>query len=167
MMTDGAVISECGHYRYWLERWLGPALSFSPPVVFAMCNPSTADAVNDDATIRKCKGFTSRLGFSRMVVVNLFAYRSRYPKDLLKTQDPHGPDNRRWVSHACADSGAVIIAAWGNCVPRALRWTIPGFVRELQGIADRRVLCLGTTDENMPRHPVMLGYNTPLVEYRP
>src|SRR5882724_1884503 len=50
-----AVISNCGLYRYRLDRMLRD--DHGPTVAFVMVNPSTADATQDDATIRKCIGF--------------------------------------------------------------------------------------------------------------
>jgi hypothetical protein len=74
-----ALLSACGYYRYWLSREWDDSL---PIVTFIMMNPSTADAFNDDATIRKCVGFAKAWGFGRIRVVNLFALRSREPLDL-------------------------------------------------------------------------------------
>ncbi len=59
-MSDGyvksATISDCGTYRYHLAReW-----STGKPILFVMLNPSTADAGEDDPTIRKCLGFATR-----------------------------------------------------------------------------------------------------------
>lgn len=49
---SGAVISDCGQYRYALSRggWMGG----KGTVLFVMLNPSTADASEDDPTIRRC-----------------------------------------------------------------------------------------------------------------
>lgn len=49
-MTGSAVISECGLYRYRLERH---GLSGAGAVAWIMVNPSTADATTDDPTIKK------------------------------------------------------------------------------------------------------------------
>jgi len=57
-----AVLSDCGKYRYLLERDI--SMLNRGTVLFVMLNPSTADAENDDPTIRKCKGFADRLGCS-------------------------------------------------------------------------------------------------------
>jgi hypothetical protein len=52
-------LSDCGTYRYELwRRW-----AEGPHVLFVMLNPSTADAVTDDATIRKCIGYAKRWGY--------------------------------------------------------------------------------------------------------
>ena len=44
--------------------------------VFIMLNPSTADASNDDPTIRKCVGFAQHWNFGGLYVGNLFAVRA-------------------------------------------------------------------------------------------
>src|SRR5690349_1903454 len=92
--SEGAVISPCERYRYRLWRsWGDGAGGFA---VFIMCNPSTADASINDATIRKCIGFAKRWRMHGIRVVNLFALRSRDPNALLV--DPYeaaGPDNDR------------------------------------------------------------------------
>jgi len=79
-MVRSAVISKCGRYRYLLTRKWGKRTDFA---TFVMLNPSTADGFRDDATIRKCIGFAKRWGFDGIQVVNLFAWRSRDPLDLL------------------------------------------------------------------------------------
>jgi hypothetical protein len=57
--TSSAVISDCGRYRYLLTR----QLDASPKVAtFIMLNFSTADARQDDPTIRRCTGFAHRWG---------------------------------------------------------------------------------------------------------
>ena len=53
----GAAISPCGRYRYALWRkWS----DMGPLATFLMLNPSTADASENDATIRKCIGWLGR-----------------------------------------------------------------------------------------------------------
>ena len=69
--------------------------------VLALCmlNPSRADDMRDDPTIRKAAGFAKRLGFGELVVVNLYAWRSTLPRDLFAAErrgiDIVGPDNDR------------------------------------------------------------------------
>ena len=52
--SDGATISECGSYRYWLGRSRNGG---DGRVTFIMLNSSDADAERDDPTIRRCLGF--------------------------------------------------------------------------------------------------------------
>lgn len=88
-----AGISECGTYRYWLCREWSPGLD---SLVWLMLNPSTADATQDDPTIRRCMGFARRWGYGGITVVNLYAYRATNPRDLLTAADPVGPENDRY-----------------------------------------------------------------------
>lgn len=157
----GAVISDCGRYRYRLWRGAEPGR----PAIFVMCNPSTANASKDDATIRKCRGFARRWGCTGIEVVNVCAFRSRHPKDLLSVSDPVGPDNKRYIEQAlieCTRHGEpLVVVAWGDALPRELRWhaqTTLGWFEELS-IEPR---CLGTTKSGAPKHPLMPAYATPL-----
>ncbi len=48
-------------------------------VVWVMLNPSTADHVHDDPTIRRCMGFARAWGYGGIAVVNLYAWRATDP----------------------------------------------------------------------------------------
>lgn len=77
---SAAVISPDGVYRYRLDRELPTQLETrSRTVCFVMLNPSTADADQDDPTIRRCLGFAETWGYDKLVVVNLFGYPQRRP----------------------------------------------------------------------------------------
>ena len=79
-MKRSAEISECGKYRWWLRRrWAD-----GPVVCFVMLNPSTADAEQDDPTIRRCIGFAQAWGCGALEVRNLFPFRATNPADMLK-----------------------------------------------------------------------------------
>lgn len=98
-----------GDYRYRLGRaWAG-----GPTCTFIMLNPSTADADQDDPTIRRCVGFAKALGCGALEVVNLYAYRATNPRDLLRQDERVGPENDYWLREAqldppSRDDGAVI-----------------------------------------------------------
>lgn len=122
----GAIISECGKYRYRLSRLVNTAgIGENRRILFVMLNPSTADASLDDPTIRKCMGFAQRQFHGILEVVNLFAFRSTDPKELKKAHDPVGAQNKSHILRAAADSD-MIICAWGtNCNQKPLcgkRW---------------------------------------------
>lgn len=160
MVSQSAAISPCGLYRYELRRVWDLSL---PPAVFLMLNPSTADAEKDDATIRKCIGFAKRWGRGRLIVVNLFAFRSKDPKILSQYHAPLGPDNWKWIraaADACAGHAVPLVLAWGGGVPKALRNHIPDVLGQLG--SGFEMACLGTTKAGHPRHPLMLAYATRL-----
>lgn len=109
-MNSGAVISECGQYRYRLWRvWDNTG----PRVGFCMLNPSTADAMVDDPTIRRLIGFAKAWGYGGYTVVNLFALRTPKP-GILKTHNaPVGDDNNTHISQVASNVNQMI-CAWGT-----------------------------------------------------
>jgi hypothetical protein len=129
-----------------------------------MLNPSTADAIKDDPTIRKCIGFSQRWGYGGLEILNLFAYRSTNPKALLDLDDPFGPDN---IEHAAqtVESCDRLVCAWG-CESTIKSLQRKGFnvKQTLQAIEEHNFLltinCLGRSPSGNPYHPLMLAYST-------
>lgn len=113
----GAVISECGTYRYHLWRKVDQkGAKGIGRAVFIMLNPSTADAEQDDPTIRKCVGYARCWGFEWLDVVNLFGFRAKDPKDLVRRVDFEGgavgPENDVHVTSVCREA-QLVVCAWG------------------------------------------------------
>ncbi len=156
-----AIISPCGQYRYRLERD-GPGDGATAVI---MVNPSTADATSDDATIRKLRGFGQRHGWGKIIVGNLFAYRATDVRELGKVADPVGPANDAQLAAIMEDAQRIVVA-WGPIakVPRAWRWRA-GRVRRM---ASKPLLMIGPPALcGSPRHPLMLPYDSPLLEWQP
>lgn len=148
-MRTGALMTEDGRYRYWLERRWGSG----PWVTFVMLNPSTADATEDDPTIRRCVGFAKSWGLAGLMVVNLYALRSTDPKGLWTDDDPVGPRNDFHLRTAALDAamgGTPLVAAWGaNAKPSRVAQ-----VRAMPGMD--RLSHLGLTKAGAPKHPLYL-----------
>jgi len=156
--ASGAVISRDGKYRYKLSRCWTPG---SDRAVWIMLNPSTADAVEDDATIRRCISFAKQWGCGGIEVYNLFALRSPHPTRIEIVDDPVGPDNDRWLSAAARTTG-IVIAAWGACnTPLQLK-RANEVIKFL--VRDRHVFLstLGLTKGGQPRHPLYVRNDTRL-----
>ena len=83
-----------------------------PTITFVLLNPSTADAVKLDPTLRRCVGFAKREGYGGMVILNLYAFRTKDPKVMMAAADPVGPDNDRVLADV-AGTGTVV-AGWGT-----------------------------------------------------
>lgn len=158
-VQKSAVISECGQFRYKLRRTWDAAL---PILAFVMLNPSTADAEKDDATIRKCIGFATRFGYGGIIVVNLFAYRARDPKDLKAAGYPVGPANDDYILWAAIEGGGQVVCAWGTNANRTPR---PAQVVKMLQAHGWRLKCLAVTNDNWPSHPLMLSYDRHLQPY--
>lgn len=110
VLTKEAVISPCEKYRYFLSRNVGGS---TKSLVFIMLNPSTADAVDDDPTIRRCIGFCKSLGYGKLSVVNLFAFRATDPSELLAAHDPVGNENAKFIKDT-VEKADLTICAWGT-----------------------------------------------------
>lgn len=144
-----AVISDCGQYRYMLQRD-GDLTATKGPAVFIMLNPSTADAELDDATIRRCRGFAQAWRCDGLVVVNLYAYRARDPRFLWKSNlDPVGPENNAHIARTAAGAGEIV-CAWGA----EAKVNRVAEVVAILTAAGARLKCLGVTKSGAPRHPL-------------
>jgi len=109
----GAIISKCGKYRYSLWRNWDDMFSENRKVMFIGLNPSTADAVDDDNTMRRCIGFAQKFGFSGLYMANLFALRSTDPEALKTEAEPVGKLNNGHLLNM-AQRSDKIIACWGR-----------------------------------------------------
>ncbi len=108
-----ACFSEDGLYRYWLQRYFGPEEGPLHRANFVLLNPSTADDVADDPTVRRCIDFAKRWGFESLCVTNLFAFRATDPKAMQAARDPIGSENDAWILQKAREADLVVIA-WGN-----------------------------------------------------
>lgn len=108
-----AIFSEDRVYRYSLYRdWPMTKAKHGTPVFIGL-NPSTADEVKDDPTIRRCKGFAKAWGYGGMFMLNLFAFRATNPRRMMKAFDPIGPDNNHWLV-TLTQEAPLVVAAWGR-----------------------------------------------------
>ncbi len=152
-LRAGAIIIDL--YRYLLWREWDPD---GRRVLFIMLNPSTADGMMDDPTIRRCIGFAQALGFGSLSVTNLFGYRSTSPQALLSVADPIGTENDAHIVQASAQS-ATIIAAWG-CHGRYL--DRDRVVAELLNAQGYTLFCFGHNQDGSPKHPLYVRKDTQL-----
>ena len=158
-----AVISPCGLYRYRLEREVGMS---GPVYAFFGVNPSTADASIDDATVRKWIGFTQVFGGSRFIVGNVFAYRATDVRDLVKDTGPAFSLENQGYLRDIAAAADVLVPCWGNSskVPAELRHHFANVLHLLRQTG-KPIKSFGFTQSGDPKHPLMLGYNTPLSDW--
>ncbi len=123
-----------------------------------MLNPSTADAAQDDPTIRRCISFAKREGFGRLEVVNLYAFRSPSPSVLFAAPDTVGPGNDHEIE-AALDRADSVVAAWGNHAEQE-RVTEVALLIERSGKVSS---CFGLTKLRQPKHPLYLPSDTELI----
>ena len=168
-----AILSDCGLYRYRLDRdmhshdLLSAAGAPGSGLVYAYfgINPSTADATIDDHTVKKWRGFTKVFGGRKFIVGNVFSYRSKDVEQLAIVKSPYGPDHLTHLAGIINDAD-ILVPCWGNSskVPASLHYMIKDTLSLLL-ISGKPVLHFGKTKAGDPLHPQMLAYSTPLVPW--
>lgn len=161
-----ALFSPCGVYRYRLTRQIdGHSVQSARTATFIMLNPSTADADQDDPTIRRCISFARSWGCPRLIVANIFAIRATDPKVMLAHNQPVGPyNNVNIIAAAEQAKGGFVVCAWG--AHGAHRGRSAEVLAMLDAIGSRP-MCLGTTASGQPRHPLYVKGSTELQRFGP
>lgn len=151
-----ARISSCDRYRYLLVRVWDSSRHRLP---VCMLNPSNADAEQDDPTIQTLGHFANAWGFGGIEVINLRAWRTSRPKQLLADTrarlDTMGPANRdAWagIRGYARMNNLPILVAWGAS---AFPADVSRFFAEMFGRVP--FICLGTTTQGFPLHPMARG----------
>lgn len=140
------VFSPCRRFRYTLWReWIGG----EGYAMFIGLNPSTADEIRDDPTIRRCIAYAKSWGFSGYCMTNLFAFRATDPYVMLRHESPVGEENDSWILR-CAERASVIVAAWGT------HGSWRGRDVEVRTLLRGRLSCLQLTKDGYPGHPLYL-----------
>jgi hypothetical protein len=145
-IDSGAIISDSGKFRFQLWRiWDAD----KPKVLWVMHNPSKANAIDDDATIRRCVGFSKLWGYGGLYVGNLFPYRATDPKELYKLEvNDLVPAENRVHLFDMINICQIHILAYGNPIVKDFT--------PLVTILDKRWHCIKLTKAGNPCHPLYL-----------
>lgn len=169
-----AVLSADLLYRFRLARPVPDGLPSAAGVLVSCgINPSTADAFENDSTVRKELGYAARWNLAEYVKVNAYPWRALHPRDMWRANrngsDIHGgPFGNAVVRAALTDMrdsphGGIALAAWGGHVKpeRAIQ------LYEMAQEVNVEWTCLGTNQDGSPCHPLYLPYATELVRWSP
>lgn len=162
VLRSSAVISECGTYRWRLDR---EVQKHGFVVAYFGVNGATAGPVEEDQTTKKWRGFTLRIGGCRYIAGNPFAFRAKDVRQLATAADPVGPENARHLREII-DEADLLVPCWGdrNKVPKHLQWHFDA-LRDQLFAAGKPIRIFGLTAGGDPKHPLMLGYDTRLVRW--
>jgi hypothetical protein len=161
-----AIISACGLYRPRLDREIQDEGLIA--ATFGV-NPSTANATENDQTIRKDMGFGRVLGWRRIIKGNKFSRRATDVRALagLSLAEAVGPENDFYCEQIMREAD-VVLFAWGplSKLPKRLRtrWRV---LWEMANDIGKQPLCFGTARDGHPLHTLMLPYSSPLMPWRP
>jgi hypothetical protein len=157
--NNGAIFDGNGStevYRYQLWRIWDEAKDL---ITFVGLNPSTANANQDDPTIRRVTRFARSWGYGGVYMVNLFAFVSTDPKVLLNGQrEKIGSKNDAAIADAAAKSKKIIFA-WGS-------FQTNGRAQEvIERYPDAEALIINA--DGSPRHPLYVPGKVKPVPFRP
>jgi hypothetical protein len=140
-----------GNYRYSLyRRWE----KWGKAICWIMLNPSKADDKIEDATIRRCIGFSDYWGYSALYVGNLNPYRSTNPNLVIAMDEHIALYNTNAIIEMVHLSDKVV-CAWGT-----MGLTHP------PAFLGTNTWHLGLTKEGYPKHPLRLSKQTTLTQWR-
>jgi len=162
-VVKDAVQSIDNLYRYSLTRIWDDSKGI---LLYFLLNPSTADAYEDDNTIKSCARLAKENGFGGIRVVNLFAIRATKPENLVG-EPKHKLIGEEWEKHITSsmENSHTIALGWGNSV------------KELKGIRDFKreqevaefldsngyeYFCFELTQKFCPKHPLYISSGTKL-----
>lgn len=135
-------------------------------IVYVMLNPSYAKPyeidrkTDNDRTILNLIKLTQFNGFAAFSVVNLFSYISPRKSDLLKAENPIGPNNDAIIADVCGKALKIVVA-WGRHENRLIRDRAKHVLSMLEG---KELFCFGINADGSPRHP---GRISPTTSYMP
>ncbi len=152
-----AAFSEARVYRFSLYRDADPLGRGT--VTWILLNPSTADELQDDPTIRRCISFARRWGFRDTEIVNLFAFRATDPEDMKAADDPVGEGNDAAILLHASEADRVV-CGWGDHGSYRGR---ARHVRDLLGDYDLTALKINASGE--PKHPLYVAGDTRLLDF--
>jgi len=145
-LNHGAEFSDCKKYRYSLWRIWDET---KPLVMCIGLNPSTANSVKTDPTITNLTKMLKLLGYGGFYMMNLFAFISSKPADLLTCEDAIGDNDKKMkeVSEKCSE----VIVCWGNFkqADERIKQVLPNYPN---------AKCFGKTQSGKPFHPLAMMY---------
>lgn len=157
-----AIFSDCGLFRYRLDR---DVQSSGLVLAFFGVNGATAGAHQEDQTTRKWFGFTLQNNGRKYIAGNPYAYCATDVRKLAKVDDPIGPLNDYYLGQIVAEAD-ILVPCWGSRqkVPERLRDRFD-WLRDRIFSSGKPVRVFGFTASGDPKHPLMLGYDTPLIDW--
>lgn len=142
-----------------LSQTKGPRI-----VAWIGLNPSTADENKLDPTLRRVKSFSQAWGYDGFVMLNLFAWRDKNPKEMMKVRDPVGPENdAQIVRHLNELNIDRVVVGWG---------TFGGYLSRVEKVmkllqtTKAEIVCLGINGNGSPKHPLYIRGDVSVQPYK-
>lgn len=156
-MYRSAKLSDDLMHRWVLERVWNPCPT-QRICVFAMLNPSTADADVDDPTVLRCVAFARYWGYDGIRVVNLVSFRATQPEHMYAwfIQQPMAVlDTHAAAAYAicAARDTAKVVVAHGR-LHDSMRGHMLRTMRKISTV--RNLHAIKLNKDGSPAHPLYL-----------
>jgi len=153
---NGAILDHYRQYRFLLWRFWDD----KPRMLFVGLNPSTANEIQDDPTIRRLCGFARNWGYGGLYVCNVFSQITPDPKELLFETAIHPADTH--AIKMAVELTTLAVCGWGDGIEK-----VPYGVARANTIKNylKAPMCFGLTSKGNPKHPLYLQKDAELEEY--
>ncbi len=158
IIASTATFSPCRTWRHKLTREFDCG---NGTMIGIGLNPSTADENINDATITRLLKLSQREGYRSFTMLNLFAYRSPYPRDMKRQLDPVGIGNNAAILETCKQA-SLILACWGGDGDYMQR---SAAVEKLLQSIGKSLYCIGVNGDGSPKHPLYSRSDVEIVPY--
>lgn len=132
-------------------------------------NPSTADGITPDRTIKKVMGFAQKNNFDGFIMLNLYPQRETKPVNLPYFIDENiFEENINYIESLVAEfENSVVLAAWSENVIH--RFFLIESIKRINDVFVKKNIKwikLGElTRSGHPRHPLYVSYDTDLTNF--
>ncbi len=156
---SGAVFNDSTRrFRYALWRAWQPT---GHRLLFIGLNPSTANDIKDDPTIRRLIGFAKSWDFGGLFAGNLFSLVTANPDVLWHSSSPELPNGPNDVAiKRMREHSSMVLVGWGNEGRYA-----GARPREVLALLGEPVFCLNTTKVGEPGHPLYMPLSSQPIPY--
>ena len=127
-----------------------------PKLSYIMLNPSTADEINDDKTIKRLIYFTQKFGYGGFYVGNIYSKITPHVIELYKNTSHNEKKNISAIKEIIEKSYKVVFA-WGKTIDSEPEW--------LKNLV-KKPLCFGFNKNGSPKHPLYLNKESSLFRWR-
>lgn len=153
---NGAIFDNYRQYRFLLWRFWDDR----PKMLFVGLNPSTANELEDDPTIRRLCNFARSLGYGGLYACNVFSRITPYPSELKAGTAIHPADTH--ALKMVSELVVLSVCGWGDGIERAdYGISRANTIKEYLKVP----MCFGLTSRGNPKHPLYLRKDAELEEY--
>jgi len=137
--------------RYFLKREWDNSKGL---LLYIMLNPSVADEIKDDPTIRRLINFTKKFDYGGFLVGNIFTKITPNPKEVDKSRGMTNKNFKELLK--LINKVDEVVYAWGNSTdePKELKYLV------------KSPKCFGKNFNGTPKHPLYLPSNSKFIKFR-